>query len=203
MKKYILLIVVFFSAAILFKAYANCKDSVKQLKTENNLKETTLNCFVVFNDGTVKSYTSLKLVTGLFVTPHLLADNQIIINAKDIRAYQNTEHYAVSAKALKTSKTGNVASETLPGFAVRVAKGKINVYSRKYYNGSNTVDQYFLQAGDEGEIIAYSSEVMNELVKDNPKVSDYYNNKLKISPKSKKLLATAELYNNSQLLSKN
>jgi len=91
----------------------------------------------------------------------------------------------------------------LPGFAVRILKGKLNVYCRKYYNGNNSVAEYFLQSGDDGEIVPYSAGLMNELVKDNPKASDYYNSKIKVSPKSKKLLATADIYNNSQLISKN
>jgi hypothetical protein len=165
--------------------------------------ETGGDCYVLLNDGTVQHYSTLKLVTGVLVTPHLLADNRIVINAKDIKAYQNNRHYAVSATTLKTVKSSYVAVETLPGFAIRIVQGKLNVYQRKFYNGSNTVDEYFLQTGNDGEIIAFSSKVMKELLKDNPKALDYYNSKVKVSPKSKKLMVTAAMYNNGELLSKN
>jgi len=161
------------------------------------------NCFVQLNDGTVQYYTTLKLVTGVLTTPHLLADNRIVINAKDIKAYQDGKRYAVSSNSLKTTKNSYVAVEALPGFAVRLAQGKLNVYQRKFYNGSNAVDEYFLQTGNDGEIIAYSTKAMKELLKDNPKALDYYNSKVKVSPKSKKLIATAAIYNTGELLSKN
>ncbi|MEO6252661.1 MAG: hypothetical protein ABIO79_05115 [Ferruginibacter sp.] len=168
-----------------------------------NAKVEPAVCYIQLNDGTVQNYSSLKLVTGVLVTPHLLADNRIIIHAKDIKAYKNDQHYAVSSNSLKTVKTGYVAVETLPGFAVRLVQGKLNVYCRKFYNGSNSVDEYFLQTGNDGEIIAYSAKTMKELLKDNPKALDYYNSKVKVSPKSKKLMATAVIYNTGELLSKN
>ena len=104
-------------------------------------KVETGSCFVLFNDGTVQHYSTLKLVTGVLITPHLLADNRIVIQAKDIKAYQDNQRYAVSSSSLKTVKTSYVAVETLPGFAVRLVQGKLNVYSRKFYNGSNAVDE--------------------------------------------------------------
>ncbi|MEO6540178.1 MAG: hypothetical protein ABIN74_04265 [Ferruginibacter sp.] len=168
-----------------------------------NAKVEPADCFVQLNDGTVQHYSSLKLVTGVLITPHLLADNRIVINAKEIKAYQNNRHYAVSSNSLKSVKTSSVAVETLPGFAVRLVQGKLNVYCRKYYNGSNSVDEYFLQTGNDGEIIAYSTKIMKELLKDNPKALDYYNSKIKVSPKSKKLMTTAVIYNTGELLSKN
>lgn len=168
-----------------------------------NAKIEPANCYVQLNDGTVQNYSTLKLVTGVLTTPHLLADNKIVINAKDIKAYENGQLYAVSSNALKTIKTSYVAVETLPGFAVRLVQGKLNIYCRKFYNGSNAVDEYFLQTGNDGEIIAYSTKIMKELLKDNPKALDYYNSKVKVSPKSKKLMTTAVIYNNGELLSKN
>lgn len=160
--------------------------------------------YVIKTDGSTQQYSSLKLVTGVLVTPHLLADGKIVIYPKDVLAYQDGRRYAVSQKLLKTEKTSFVAAETLPGFAVRIAKGKLNVYSRKYYNGNVAVTEYFLQSGDEGEIVAYSPATMKELIKDNNRAADYYNSKVKISPKSKKLMVTADLYNNpDQYVSKN
>jgi hypothetical protein len=198
-------IAVIYCALILFSSCATSKDSVLQPKNdaESSKEATSSSCYVILNSGSTQHYSTLKLVTGVLVTPHLLADNKIVIKAKDIKAYQDNKRYAVSQKLLATKKGSYVATETLPGFAVRILKGKLNVYCRKYYNGNNSVEEYFLQSGDDGEIVPYSTELMNQLVKDNPKASDYYNSKIKISPKSKKLLATADIYNSSQLISKN
>ncbi len=192
------------TALILLNSCATSKDSIQQHKTDvENAKDATSSCFVLMADGSIQHYSTLKLVTGVLTTPHLLADNKVIINAKDITAYQDNYRYAVSQKLLTTKKTSYVATETLPGFAVRIAKGKLNIYSRKYYNGNISVAEYFVQSGDDGEIIAYSTDIMKALVKDNPKAFDYFNSKIKVSPKSKKLLATVDIYNNSQEISKN
>ena len=160
-------------------------------------------CFVQMNDGSIKQYGSLKLVTGVLKTPHLLADDKVIINSKDIMAYQSNRHYAVAAKILTSTKKGYVAVETLPGFAVKVISGKLNVYSRKYYNGANTVDEYFLQSGNDGYIIAYTKDVLKSILKEDAKALEYFNSKSKVLPKSKKLFATVEMYNNSQMVTKN
>lgn len=204
MKTAIPLVALLCSTVILLNSCAISNNSVVQHKPDvENPGEIKSTCHVLLLDGTIKQYSSLKLVTGVLITPHLLADNKVVINAKDIKAYQTDKLFAVSPKYLTTAKTSFVATETLPGFAVRIAKGKLNIYCRKYYNGGNTVDEYFLQTGNEGQIIAYSPQVMSDLVKDNAKASDYYNSKVKISPKSKKLMVTADIYNNAQMLSKN
>lgn len=204
MKKSVPAIALLCTAIILFTSCAISKNSVYEPKPETEKKkEGNSSCYVIKTDGSTQYYSSLKLVTGVFITPHLVADNNIVINAKDVLVYQDKQRYAVSQKLLATSKTSYVATETLPGFAVRVVSGKLNVYTRKFYDGRNIVKEYFLQSGDEGQIIAYSSELMRDLVKDNVTASDYFNNKVKISPRSKKLMATADIYNNSQLLSKN
>lgn len=204
MKTSIPLVALCCNALIFLNSCAVSNNSVVQYKPDTeNARETSSTCYVLNNDGTVQQFSSLKLVTGVLKTPHLIGDNKIIINAKDIKAYQDNKFYAVSPKSLTTAKTAYVATETLPGFAVRIAKGKLNIYCRKYYNGNNTVDEYFLQSGDEGQILSYSPQIMNDMVKDNSKAADYYNSKIKISPKSKKLLVTADIYNNSQMLSKN
>jgi hypothetical protein len=164
----------------------------------------TSSCYVIRTDGSTQYYSTLKLVTGVFTTPHLVADGKTVIQAKEVMAYQDGKRYAVSQKLLTTSKASYVADETLPGFAVRVARGKLNIYSRKYYNGNTSKTEYFLQAGDEGEIIAYSPEAMKELIKDNNAALDYFNSKTRISPKSRKMMVTADMYNNpAQYISKN
>lgn len=204
MKKSVPAIALLCTTIILFTSCAISKNSVDEYKPASaNKKEVNSSCYVIKTDGSTQYYSSLKLVTGVFVTPHLLADNKVVINAKDVLVYQDKQRYAVSQKLLATSKTSYVATETLPGFAVKVVSGKLNVYTRKFYDGRNIVKEYFLQSGDEGQITAYSAELMRDLVKDNVTASDYFNSKVKISPRSKKLMATADIYNNSQLLSKN
>lgn len=183
---------------------ASIQNSVVQSKTET--EETgpaVTSCYVVKTDGSTHPFSTLKLVTGVFTTPHLLADNKTVIEAKDVLAYSDGRRFAVSQKLLNTKRTSYVAVETLPGFAVRIAKGKLNIYSRKYFNGQTAVTEYFLQPGDEGEIVAYTEAAMKELIKDNNVAADYYNSKVKTSPKVKKLLVTANMYNNPQYLSKN
>ena len=155
------------------------------------------------NDGTITQFTTLKLVTGVLSTPHLLGDGKVVINAKDIIAYQNEKHYAVTSKILTSKKSAAVAVETLPGFAVKVLSGKVNVYCRKYYNGANTADEYFLQNGNDGHIIAFSKDVLKSMLKEDTKALEFFNSKTKVSPRSKKILTAVEMYNTGQLMTKN
>lgn len=184
---------------------ATTQNSVVQPKTETEETNTfSTSCYVVKTDGSTHQFSSLRLVTGVLVTPHLLADNKTIIESKDVLAYNDGRRFAVSQKLLNAKRTSYVAVETLPGFAVRIAQGKLNIYSRKYYNGATAVTEYFVQPGDEGEILAYTPAVMKEMIKDNNLATDYFNSKVKISPKERKLLVTANMYNNpGQYLSKN
>src|SRR5205085_10152679 len=121
-------------------------------------------------------FTSLKLVTGMLRNPYLLADGKIKVYASSIAAYQSDEHYAVSQKTFACITRTYLAVETLPGFAVRLAKGKLNVYGRKYYNGNGISDEYFLQT-DNGPIIKYTPETLKDLVKDNPEAMDFFTSK--------------------------
>lgn len=204
MKKSIPVIALLCVSVILLNSCSISKNSIQNPAEDvKNSSEVNSSCYVIMTDGSTRHYSTLKLVTGVLTTPHLLADNKVIIDAKDVMVYQDNYRYAVSQKLLTTKKISYVAKETLPGFAVRIKKGKLNVYCRKYYNGNTTVKEYFLQSGDEGEIIAYTAEALSSLVKDNQKALDFYNSHVKISPKSKKLIATADIYNSSPLLSKN
>ena len=155
------------------------------------------------NDGTIKEYKSLKLVTGAFNTPYLLADGKIKIKASQIIAYQNKDHYAISQKTFSSGKMTHVATETLPGFAVRTVKGRLNVYCKKYFNGQVAVDEFFLQAGNEGRIQPYSTELMNQLVKDNSEAFTFFNSKNFKGRLPEKLHATAQMYNGGAFITKN
>lgn len=205
MKKFIPVLALLCIGISTLNSCSTSQNSVTQPLNETPATDQGMSsCYVIKTDGSTQQYSSLKLVTGILTTPHLLADGKTVIHAKDVLAYQDGKRYAVSQKLLTTQKTSYVASETLPGFAVRVTKGKLNIYSRKYYNGNTAVTEYFVQSGDEGEIVAYTPAVMKDLIKDNSAAMDYYNSKVKVSPKSKKLLVTADMYNNpGQYISKN
>ncbi len=172
-------------------ALHSCKSSqestVAQRKSEiEQSKEPTTACFVKMNDGTIRNFATLKLVTGMFKTPYLLADGKLKITAKEIKSYQNKAHYAISQNCFTSGHKSYVAKETLPGFAIRIAKGKINVYAKKYYNGSIAVDEYFVQKGEDGQILAYTTENMNKLVKDDDEALAFFMNKKYTTSKTKK-----------------
>jgi hypothetical protein len=189
---------------VVLNSCTSSKNSFDQHKSDSAAVKEDVACFVQMKDGSLKNYTSLNLVTGVFKTPHLIADGKIIIMADEIKAYQNKEHYALSQKEFTTAKKPSyVAVEALPGFAVRVAKGKLNVYSLKYYNGHNTTEKFYLQSGDDGQIVAYSPEVMKELLRDNSEAFNFFTNKNKAAVFPKKLLAAVDIYNNSRYVSKN
>ena len=204
MKNFIPAIAVLISITTLLNSCAVSKNSTDQQQTTvKNENETSSTCFVQLNDGSIKQFTTLKLVTGVLTTPHLLGDGKEVINAKDIIAYQNDKQYAVSAKILTSKKSANVSVETLPGFAVKLLSGKLNVYCRKYYNGANTANEYFLQNGNDGYIVAYSKDVLKSMLKDDMNAMAFFNSKTKVSPQSKKLLAAVEIYNKGQMMTKN
>ncbi len=167
-----------------------------------NANENSFDCFIQKMDGSLEHFSSLKLVTGIFITPYLLADGKIKINSAEIKAYQNQDHYAISQKILTSGHQSRVAVEALPGFAVRIAKGPLNVYCKKYFNGAKAVDELFLQYGDNGKIFLYSEAFITRLVKDHPEALECLNNK-KLNQLSKKLQAMAEIINRDHPMTKN
>jgi hypothetical protein len=166
-------------------------------------KENGTTCFIVKNNGETEEFNTLKLVTGPFSTPYLFADGKKRIKASEIIAYQNKDHYAVSQKTFCCGRVSHVATVTLPGFAIRITKGRLNVYCKKYFNGQVAVDEFFLQAGLDGKIMEYSPKLMNELVNDNNEAYNYFNDKKTRARLPEKIETTARLYNGEQLVSKN
>lgn len=204
MKKIIPAFAVLLCSTALLSSCTVSKNSITINNADvKNTNDMSASCFIQLNDGTIKQFTNLRLVTGVLTTPHLLADEKEIINGKDIMAYQNHKHYAVSAKNLTSTKKGMIAVETLPGFAVKVLAGKLNVYCRRYYNGGNTVEEYFLQNGNDGYIVSYTKAVLKNMIREDAKALEYFNSKSKILPKSKKILVAVEMYNNGQMMTKN
>lgn len=168
-----------------------------------NAKETNVACFIQKTDGSIQHFSSLKLVTGPFASPYLLGDGITRIEASEITAYQNADHYAVSPAKLENTRKSRVAVESLPGFAVRITKGNLNIYCKKYYNGARAVDELYVQEGEDGKIQPYSEALLAELLKKNPAAAALFNNKKKAGPAIKKLQALADVYNRGQLISKN
>lgn len=160
----------------------------------SNSKESGSTCFVQRNDGTINYYQTLELVTGPFKTPYLLADGKTKIKASEITAYQSQQLYAISQKSFFSKKKSKVATETLPGFAVRLAKGRLNVYCAKTFNGQYAVDAFYIQSGD-GKILPYSAELLGEVVKDNPQAYDFFTSEDNNSKLPEKISTTAQIYN--------
>ncbi len=204
MKKPVPHLAVLLGIMLIFNSCSVSKDSLVQRKSDiEDSKEPSLACFVQMNDGTIRNYTSLTLVTGVFITPHLLADGKIKIFPTEIKAYQNKEHYAISQATFASGRHTYIAVETLPGFAIRVAKGKVNVYCKQYYNGSMTADEFFLQTGDDGQIFAYSQGLVNQLIKETSGEFDFFSSKKNYIHIPKKYRPTEVVATDASLISKN
>lgn len=175
----------------------------EETPASNKATKRNAGCFVQYNDGSVKTYNSLKLVTGLFTSPHLLADGKIKIAADDICSYNNGNTVAISEKLFESKHNGKVAKEALPGFAICIVSGKVNVYSRKFYNGSKAVDELLVQEGNDGTILPCSKATMAVIMRDNPEALLLLNAKHKKTPEWKQLVEVATLYNSQQLMTKN
>lgn len=190
--------------AFISSSCANNKQllAVSKSQTRHPEKSAAL-CFVKRNDGTFEYFNSLKLVKGLFTSPHLLADEKYVIKASEITAYQNKEHYAVSQNNITGGKKSYLAVETLPGFAVRVVSGKLNLYRKKFYNGHGSSDEYFIQSGDEGNIVVYKPELLKNLIQNNEIAMSYLSDDKEIKDISQYLETVTEIYNITQYVSKN
>lgn len=186
---------------LLLQSCNSSKETIAQRKQEiRSSRINSGNCFVQLTDGTIKHFTTLRLVTGPFIAPHLLGDGKVKIRPKNIVAYQTADHYAISQQSFISGRKSFVSTETLPGFAVRIARGKINVYSKKYYNGVAAVDEYFIQKGDEGQIFAYTSETINQFIEDDPEALNFFMAKMYDTPKSKKIAVSTSYVNNDKKL---
>jgi hypothetical protein len=196
----------FFTALLfistLFNCSVNANAAINPLVKEEPKGEYN-GCFVQYMDGTIKQFTTLKLVTKVFKTPHLVADDSVIIYAVELKAYQNENGYAVSQATFGTDKKTYVAKDVLPGFAVRVVKGYLNIFSIKYYNGQNTTEKLFVQQNGSDAISLCTPELLETLIKDNSDAVSILSSNNKTLSAAKKLLAAAEVYNSSKLLSKN
>jgi len=104
--------------------------------------------YIKLKDGSVHTYHTLVLVQGAFVSPHLLANGKEKVFADDIVEYRTNGQLAVSQHCLKGSKKSNISADALPGFAIRIMQGPVNVYARKIHNGTTMVTEYYLQSNN-------------------------------------------------------
>lgn len=183
---------------------ASCAVSKINEDAVNTAKPTgsNLRCFVELKDGTIRQFNTLKLVTGPFVSPHLLADGKEKLETSDIKAYQTDKLYAITQEIFADNVRSKSAVETLPGFASRITEGNLTVYCKKYYNGRGTAEQLFVQK-DGGEIFAFTPELLETLLKDDQEAKELFKRSSRINPVSKRISVVAEIYNRSSLLSKN
>ena len=201
----IYLIIISVCVALLVTSCATGKDSVvisqpeieKQTDDESSKKA---DCYVVMNDGTIRKYSKIKLVTGVLITPYLLGDGEVKILPIQIKAYKDANYYAISQREFYNTNKTHVANNVLPGFAVRELKGDVNVYSLQYFNGSNIYKKFFLQKGKDGKIMPYTTQLLNEYAKNNMEVKNFVTKK---KAKQRDLIAVVENYNNSISVSKN
>lgn len=184
---------------------ASCSSS--RIATQNRIEharqsmESSSGVFVVRKDGQVVHYQTLTLETGMFRAPHLLADGRIRIQPGDISAYQNHQHYAISQDQFSSGRKSYVAVETLPGFAVRLVKGKLNVYCKKFYNGRAAIDEFYVQSAHDGKIYAYSPDVLSTLIQGNDEAMGYFKQSQTKTELNKKILTTAAIFNHGLLAS--
>ena len=177
MKKNLTLAAMIF-AVISINAHANTINQNYSSKINLPLNNDNISkkCFVKMNDGTIREFKTLTLVTGLFKSPHLLADGKIKIKPSEILEYKTNDQYAVSQRLFEDGRHSNVSTETLPGFAVLVMNGPLNVYSKKYFNGTVSIDEFFIQSGNEGKIYAFSIKRMTELLASQPEALNAFLN---------------------------
>lgn len=195
MRKTVPVTLMLFITASLLNSCASTNVTEERKTALRESKVDAANCFVEMRDGTIKNYSSLKLVTSVYQLPHLVADGKIKINPDDIVAYQNKKHYAINASGFSYGgHKSNIASETLPGFAVRVATGRLNVYIKKYKINDKVVDEYFLQENN-GQVLVYTAEIMSALLKNNPEALEFFNNNKKHIKLTQELKTTAKIYN--------
>ncbi|MFN8243303.1 MAG: hypothetical protein U0X40_04540 [Ferruginibacter sp.] len=179
--------------------FGSCSTSKDSLATADNEayatgKENTASCFIQKKDGSIIRYQSLRLVNSVFNSAYLLADGSTRIYGNDIRSYQTRDYFAVSQAQFVNGRKSHVSTECLPGFAVRIARGKLNVYCKKFYNGSRAVNEYYLQQGEDGKIQVYSAGVFLEMIKENAAATAFFTNGHKM-PLMKKIQGTAAIIN--------
>ena len=60
---------------------------VSRKQAMQNAREADPTCFVIYKDGKAEDYKTLKVITGVMISPYLLADGNIKIDGETIDAY--------------------------------------------------------------------------------------------------------------------
>ena len=204
MKKYMLNFCIFSSVVIAFSSCAVNQALVKQLQQELTAsKELTGSSFVTYKNGSTVYYSKLELKKGIFTAPHLLADDKIVIKSSEIISYQNENHYAISQSLFMNGRKSFVAKETLPGFATRIVKGKLNVYCKPYFYGHGSINEYFIQSNNDGKIYAYTAEKMKQIIQENETALNYFIEASAETEPQILITQTADIYNNQSMVTSN
>src|SRR5688572_28329951 len=90
------------------------KNTMSRGELLQNAKVDT-SCFVLYKDGTIKTYNTLELKTRMISPPYLLADGKIKIKKEDVEAYQTEDYYAISQENYSKQPHSKLAIECLPG----------------------------------------------------------------------------------------
>ncbi|MBP6431883.1 MAG: hypothetical protein KA319_08960 [Ferruginibacter sp.] len=192
------------------------KKTLKQKKIE--ARETKNENFIQLNDGTIISYSDLtyKVSNG-----YLYGDGKKLDYRFDsIRMFQTNKFCVVRYESTVKLQNGNDKKSSLK--LERIIKGKINAfvgseYQNNLYNSASTsgvfinessnqkatraggnVRVYYLQKGDNGEIIRFSKQGLRSMVADNKslKDKDYFNEIMKKSKfELKNIIDVLEEYN--------
>ncbi len=93
MKKLLPLVFMLFCPVLIMGVFAQSNSATTGVQIE------TPKCFVEYNDGSIKEFERLEVVTAIFKTPRLIANGAIIIKPEEIKAYMDSKgRYAISAK---------------------------------------------------------------------------------------------------------
>ena len=157
-------------------------------------------CSVTYKSGITKNYNSLSLITGVLITPFLLADGHIKIKGSEITGYSTAKYEALSQELFYTTVKSKIAKKVLPGFAIKTVSGAFNLYSLEFYDNGTITTKYFLQEGSEADIQLVDAALLtrhfatpssNKLSKKNSRVVN-----------GKTLITLVEEFNKSSSLSK-
>lgn len=192
-----------FFAGIGLSSCAVNRSASANFSADTKVAKEPTGVFVKKKDGEVVYFKTLELKHGAFLAPHLLADGKLKIKSSEIVAYQTADHFAISQDLLSEGKKSYVSKNTLPGFAMRLMKGKINLYCKQYYNGSAAIDEYFIQSGDNGAITLSSPETMKKIMSDNEQTISYLNEKNEKISWVEKIQTAAKMYNSYNAVTQN
>jgi hypothetical protein len=156
------------ASSMFFLSACSVNHSLQHVEVSQSGKPEKMegNSFVRFKNGHMLYCQTLELKKGVFVTPFLLGDGWYKIKAGEVDQYQIDGELAVSESQLNDDRSSRVAKNALPGFAIRSVSGSLNVYQRKLFNGRTTYDRYYIQWGNEGQIVKYSPDALKKMLKE-------------------------------------